>query len=201
MVQTIISDLGKVVLWFDNGIFFRKMAAFCSCPEDKIRETVHRRAEIVELFDTGRITPHEFYSRATEGLDARISYEDFFAAYCDVFWPNPPVIELYLKLRGKYRLVLLSNTDVIRFNFIKKKFPEIFFFDDYVLSFEVGAMKPHPMIYEQALGRAGGVPDSCVFIDDMEENVRGAADLGLKTILYRPETDLEKALRAFGLVF
>ncbi len=199
MIRTIISDLGKVVLWFDNKIFFRKMAACCSIPEEKIREVVHRRAEMIELFDTGRITPQQFYSRATGELDASVSYEDFFAAYSDVFWLNPPVIKLYKKLKGKYRLILLSNTDVVRFSFIREKFPEILIFDAYVLSFEVGVMKPHRRIYQEALRRAEAEAPACVFIDDMEENIRGAADLGIKTILYQPGTDLVRELRAFGL--
>lgn len=201
MIRTIISDLGKVVLWFDNNIFFRKIAAFCSCPEEKIKDIIHRRAEIIELFDTGRMTPQQFYSRATGELDASVSHENFFAAYCDVFWLNPPVVELYKKLKGKYRLILLSNTDVVRFSFIREKFPEVLIFDAYVLSFEVGVMKPHPRIYQEALERAEAEAPACVFIDDMEENIRGAVDLGLKTILYQPGTDLEKELRAVGLDF
>jgi len=201
MIRTVISDLGKVILWFDNGIFFRKMAALCSCPEEKIREVVHRRAEMIELFDTGKITPQHFYSRAIAELNASVSYEDFLAAYRDVFWPNPPVLELYKKLKGKYRLILLSNTDVVRFSFIKEKFPEILFFDAYVLSFEVGVMKPRPEIYEEALKRAEAEASACVLIDDMEENIQAASALGLKAILYQPGTDLEKELRAFGLEF
>ncbi|MBM3284951.1 MAG: HAD family phosphatase [Candidatus Aminicenantes bacterium] len=201
MIRTVISDLGKVILWFDNGIFFRKMAALCSCPEEKIREVVHRRAEMIELFDTGRITPRQFYSRAAAELNAPVSYEDFFAAYRDVFWPNPPVLELYKKLKGKYRFILLSNTDVVRFSFIKEKFPEILFFDAFVLSFEVGVMKPHPAIYREALQRAEAEASACVFIDDMEENIQAASALGFKTILYRPDTDLESKFRAAGLEF
>jgi putative hydrolase of the HAD superfamily len=201
MIRTIISDLGKVILWFDNDIFFRKIAAYCSCPEEKIRDVVHCRGEMVELFDTGRMTPQQFYSRATSELDASVSYEDFFAAYCDVFWLNPPVVELYKKLKGKYPLILLSNTDVVRFSFIREKFPEILIFEATLLSFEVGVMKPHPRIYQEALERAKAEAPACVFIDDMEENIRGAADLGIKTILYKPETDLEKELRAVGLDF
>ncbi len=201
MIRTVISDLGKVVLWFDNKIFLRKIAAYCSFPEDEIKDIVHRRSEIVELFDTGKMTPQEFYSRAAAELRASVSYEDFFAAYRDVFWPNPPVIDLYKKLKGRYRLILLSNTDVVRFSFIKEKFPQILFFDAYVLSFEVGVMKPDPRIYQEALGRAEAEAAACVFIDDMEENIRGAADLGFKTILYKPGTDLESELRAAGLDF
>lgn len=199
MIQAVISDLGKVLLWFDNRIFFQKIARACSCPEESLRDILHRRAEVVELFDTGRMTPQQFYARAISELNISIGYEDFFFAYRDVFWLNPPVFELYTRLQGKYRLVLLSNTDVVRFSFIKEKFPQILIFDAYVLSFEVGVMKPHPEIYLEALKRAEAEPSACVFIDDMEENVRTAAELGLKTVLYKPETDLAEELLALGV--
>jgi len=200
MISTIISDLGKVVLSFDNKIFYRKMMPYCSKSVDEIREIVHSSFEFVELFDEGALTPHEFYERAVALLGARIGYDEFVAAYIDVFTRNQPVIDLYKRLKGRYKLILLSNTDPLRFGFVREHFPDIFFFDDYVLSYEVRALKPDPAIYQVAIKKAGTPPSSCVFIDDMEENVAGAAALGLKAILYKPDTDLEGALRSHGIL-
>ena len=201
MISTIISDLGKVVLWFDNTVFYRKMTAYCSKSVDEIREIVHRSPEFITLFDQGALTPHEFYERAVALLGARIGYDEFVAAYIDVFTRNQPVIDLYKRLKGRYRLILLSNTDPIRFGFVREHFPDILFFDDFVLSYEVRALKPDSEIYREALKKAGAPPASCVLIDDMEENIRGAAALGLKTVLYKPDTDLESALRSPGVSF
>jgi len=199
MISTIISDLGKVVLWFDNKVFYRKMMPYCSKSVDEIREIVHRSMEFIELFDQGALTPHEFYERAIGLLGARIGYDEFVPAYIDVFARNQPVIDLYKRLKGRYKLILLSNTDPLRFGFVREHFPDILFFDNYVLSYEVRALKPDPEIYRAALKKAGAPPASCVFIDDMEENIRAAAALGLNTVLYKPDTDLESALRALGI--
>jgi putative hydrolase of the HAD superfamily len=179
MIRAVISDLGRVVLWVDE-----------------IRKIVHRSAEFIELFDLGKLTPRQFYERASSLLDAKIEYDDFFAAYTDVFCLNRPALDVLMKLKGKYRLILLSNTDPVRFGFVRRNFPEILFFDDYVLSYEVGAMKPDPRIYEVAVRKAGAPAAECVFVDDMEENVAGAAALGLKTILYKPDTDFARELSA-----
>lgn len=199
MISTIISDFGRVVLWFDNTPFYQRMTAYCSKSVDEIRAIVHRSAEFYELFDRGELTPHEFYQRAIALLGARVGYDEFVAAYIDIFSRNQPVLNLYRNLKGKYRLMLLSNTDPLRFGFARGKFPDAMFFDDYVLSYEVRALKPGPEIYREAVTRAGVPAASCVFIDDMEENVKGAAALGLKTILYKPDTDLGGALRTFGI--
>jgi len=199
MISAIISDLGKVVVWFDNKVFYRKMMPYCSKSVDEIREIVHRSIGFIELFDQGALTPHEFYKRAIGLLGARIGYEEFVPAYVDVFSRNQPVIDLFKRLKARYKLILLSNTDPLRFGFVRQRFPDILFFDDYVLSYEVRALKPDPKIYQEALKKAGAPPASCVFIDDMEENVRAAAALGLNTILYKADTDLESALRSLGI--
>jgi putative hydrolase of the HAD superfamily len=201
MISTVISDFGRVVLWFDNTPFYQKMTAYCPKSVDEIREIVHRSAEFYELFDRGGLTPRQFYERAVALLDARIGYDEFVAAYIDIFSRNQPVLDLYRSLKGRYKLMLLSNTDPLRFGFARGKFPDAMFFDDYVLSYEVKALKPGPEIFEEAVTRAGVPAASCVFIDDMEENVEGAAALGLKTILYKPDTDLGSALRTLGVSF
>lgn len=201
MISTIISDFGRVVLWFDNTSFYQKMTAYCSKSVDEIREIVHRSAEFYELFDRGELTPRQFYERAIALLGADIGYDEFVAAYIDIFSRNQPVLDLYKKLKGRYKLMLLSNTDPLRFGFARGKFPDAMFFDDYVLSYEVRALKPGPKIYQEAVKKSGVPAASCVFIDDMEENVEGAAAVGLKTILYKRDTDLRSALRALGVSF
>jgi len=199
MTRAVISDLGRVILWFDNTIFYRKMTAHCPLSADEIREIVHHSPEFIELFDLGRLTPREFYESVIGKLGADIGYDEFMAAYADVFFINAPVLEIFKRLKEKYRLVLVSNVDVVRYGFIKRKFPELMIFDDYVLSYELGTMKPDPQIYRVALAKAQADASGCVFIDDMEENIEGAVALGIPAILYRPETDLEKELKLLGV--
>ena len=66
-------------------------------------------------------------------------------------------------------------------------------FDAVILSFEVGAMKPDPAIYREALARVGDPdPSRAVFVDDQVEYCDGAAVVGLQTLLIlRPEEGLE----------
>src|SRR4030065_2138477 len=111
MISTVISDLGKVVLWFDNNVFYRRMTAYCSKSVDEMRAIVHGNFELIELFDEGALTSHQFYERAVALLGARIGYDEFVPAYVDVFTRNQPAIDLYKRLKERYTLILLSNTD------------------------------------------------------------------------------------------
>jgi FMN phosphatase YigB (HAD superfamily) len=57
-------------------------------------------------------------------------------------------------------------------------------FDHVLLSFEVGAAKPDPVIYEEALDRVGKVdPGRAVFVDDQARYCDGAAAVGMRTLL------------------
>jgi putative hydrolase of the HAD superfamily len=66
-------------------------------------------------------------------------------------------------------------------------------FDAVILSFEIGAMKPDPAIYREALTRLGDPdPARSVFVDDQVRYCDGAAAIGLQTFLIlRPEEALE----------
>ncbi len=201
MIRCVISDLGRVIIHFDNSIFYKKIAGFSPYSSDQISDLASAHSSPRRAFDKGEITPDEFYDQVTAQLDARIDYDSFYSIYNNVFSLNPPILEILKRLKEKYRLVLLSNTDVMRFGFIKKKFPEIMIFDAYVLSYSVGAMKPHPRIYDEALKKAGVEARECVFIDDIEENIEAAQKLGIKGILMTSETDLEAALQEMDLSF
>ena len=200
MIRCVISDMGKVILHFDRDIFYEKIAGFCPYSKDEVKELTQKNFDIVVSFNEGTISPEEFFRQVISKLKAQIEYDEFYAIYSDVFFLNSPVLSILKRLKGRYKLILLSNTDVMHFTFIKKKFPEILIFDDYVLSYEVGAMKPDPRIYEEALRRAGFKPEECLFIDDMEENIKGAQKLGINVILMEPRTDLEAALRGLNLL-
>ena len=57
-------------------------------------------------------------------------------------------------------------------------------FDHVLLSFEVGAAKPDPAIYEEALDRVGKVDAGrAVFVDDQARYCDGAAAVGMRTLL------------------
>jgi len=201
MIQTVISDLGGVIVFFDNQIFYEKMANFSPFSQKEIRKLAFAESGLRDSFDKGRITPQQFYEKVIHKLEANIHYDEFFLFYNDVFSLNPPVLEIMKRLKANHKLVLLSNTDVMRFGFVEQRFPEILIFDDYVLSFEVGFMKPHPQIYREALRKAGTRAEKCVFIDDLKENIQGAEELALQGILFESPAKLTVALKEKNLSF
>lgn len=200
MIDTILSDLGNVLLTFDNEIFFRGLAARSRLTAAEIGRVAGENIDLGVLFEKGAISEIDFYRNAKDLFATRAEFGEFFALYCDVFTLNRPVLEIYRRLRPGLKKALVSSTDIMRWTFIKRRFPEVLIFDAYALSFELGAMKPDPLVYREALGLVGGRPETAVFIDDLAENVAGAARMGVQGIVYGPETDLAAELSRLDLL-
>ncbi|MDA8371310.1 MAG: HAD family phosphatase [Nocardiopsaceae bacterium] len=96
-----------------------------------------------------------------------------------------PVEEMYETLhraRAQGMLTcLLSNS--WGNGYPRERFAEIF--DAVVISGEVGMRKPESVIFRHALELVGLDAAECVFIDDIERNVRAAVELGMTGILHR----------------
>ena len=136
---------------------------------------------------------------AISGLD--LPYREFVDAWKDIFWLNEPVARLIevLKSRG-YTLLLGSNTNVLHAAHYRRQFARtIDMFDHLILSYEVGCLKPDARFYSAVAAAAGLSPASCVFIDDLEENVDGAREAGLTGLLYADTPRLVAGLRRLGV--
>ena len=73
-------------------------------------------------------------------------------------------------------------------------------FDATVISGDVGLHKPEPEIYELGAERIGVPPSSCVFVDDLRENVAGAEAVGMTALLHRkPAETIAELERLLGL--
>ena len=159
-VRVIISDLGRVLLDFDNDIFLRKMEKYSLMTVEEMRGEASKYLPVLREFESGRMTPADFYGEISSILGGAVDQDTFYTYYNDIFRLDSSITSLIKSLRHRYRLILLSNTDRMRYGFISASFPEIFFFDDYVLSYEVGAVKPEPSIYRAVLDKAKAPPGS-----------------------------------------
>ncbi|MFI0404962.1 HAD-IA family hydrolase [Actinomadura sp. 3N508] len=117
-----------------------------------------------------------------------------------MFGAFTPVRPMYDALRAARaagaRTAVLSNS--WGNDYPRDLFAEVF--DAVVISSEVGLRKPDERIFRHALDLLGLAAAECVFIDDIEHNVRAAQDLGLRGIHHTgPDTTIAE-LRALKLL-
>jgi FMN phosphatase YigB (HAD superfamily) len=129
-----------------------------------------------------------------------ITYEEFCNWWSSVFLKESLVPEALLEdLASRYRLLALSNTNPIHFAMVKEAYPLLRHFDDFVLSYEVGAAKPEAKIYQEAIVRAQCNPEECFFTDDVALNIEAARLNGMDAVQFLSAEQLERELRVRSL--
>ncbi len=200
MFKTLIFDLGNVLVPFDFRRGYKTLEAFCDCPAEEIPRRVSATTLAAD-FESGRIPPEEFHRRIAELIGLRMDYPRFCEVWNSVFLPDPLVPEETVRsLRQRYRMLLLSNTNVLHFAMLRENYPILEHFDGYILSHEVGALKPEPRIYREAVARAGCLPRECFFTDDVPAYVEGAKREGIDAVRFTGYENLKAELAARGIL-
>jgi len=104
-------------------------------------------------------------------------------------------------LRRRWRLHLISNINALHYAYIRRTFPRhLRVFDKVVLSYKVGAQKPHPRIYRCAVRVKGRrAPGRVLYTDDRPDLIRAARRLGLDAIRFRSVRQFKSELRRRGV--
>lgn len=198
MMKAVIFDLGGVIVGLDFAQAYARIGALTGYAPDEARQRVLATG-LVEPFEMGQVDPREFARKINNALGLTVSFDDFCQLWSSIF-PSGALIEesLLETLHRHYRLVLLSNTNAIHFPYVRAHYPQLGHFDDFVLSYQLGAMKPAPRIYHEAITRAGSRPEECFFVDDMAENVEAARRQGMDAEQFLSAEKLVRDLKARG---
>ena len=200
MTRAIILDLGNVIVGLDFPRAYRAAASLTGLSANEIPELI-RAANLARPYERGELTSEEFYQRFCCALGLKISYQEFVDLWSDMFQPEPILTDVLLgELAASTKLLMLSNTNEIHFEFIRRRYPLLRHFHDFVLSYRVGAMKPDAAIYLDAVRRAGCEPGECFFVDDIEENVAAARKLGIDAEVFVSANELEAQLSERGIL-
>jgi len=184
VIRTVLFDLGNVLVHFSNDRMLRQVGKLCG----QSAEFVHRvlfDSGLQADFERGRLTEATFHERFERAVGRSMDAKALHQAASDIFELNGAMLPVVDALRRhRIRLVLLSNTCVTHFTFLLEQFPVLQTLDDYVVSFEVGAAKPEPEIFEAALRKIHCVPQECYFTDDLEANVLASRSFGLQAEVF-----------------
>jgi len=199
VIRALLFDLGNTIVPFDFRRGYARLEQLCPLAAAEIPARLGR-TDLVRRFETGRMEPREFVARLCAELDIAMTYADFCDLWSSIFLPGALIPDSLLDaLARRYRLVLVSNTNPIHFEMVRANYPEVRRFQDVVLSYEVGALKPSPEIYRSAIARAGCAAAECFFVDDLAICVEGALREGIDAVRFESLEQLERDLQARGV--
>lgn len=99
------------------------------------------------------------------------------------------------------KIAILSNMQTDMLRMMRAKFDWLGEFDVQMYSCEVGMVKPAREVYLECVRRLGVEPAQTLFLDDKQKNVDGAADAGLKAMLFEGDKSVvDHKLGQLGLV-
>ena len=200
MIKTFFFDLGNLIVPFEIDSKFKNLQKFTNLKPEEIHEKVLLSEEI-RLFETGKISSGEIFDFVKKTLDSEMNFEQFTEIWNGIFKIEPILSEDFIgKLSKKYKLLILSDTNEIHFEFIKQNFPVLSYFDDFVLSYEVGFLKPSKEIFQITVKKTGCLPEECFFTDDIKENVEGAKKLGINAVQFISAEQFENYISDLSLI-
>ena len=201
MIDLFVFDLGNVILPFEHRqiaskLWQRLRNSGKLTEEDIFRDLFDMENGTINRYEEGLSSSEEFFLEVRKRYSLALEFEEFGEIWNNIFWDNPEVNEIimYLKAKG-YPIFLLSNTNELHFSYVLDRYPIVHVFDEWILSFEVGAKKPHKRMYDAIFEKTDVEREKVLYIDDIDAYVSAARSYGIQGLVYKSPDDLWKVLR------
>ncbi len=193
MIKNIVFDMGNVLLAYT--------------PQDYIKtvtdDEIIAAAVLKELFygkewqdlDAGTITEEDAVKQVNQRIPQYAQYvQSAMDNWHSDLTPMQGMPEIVKRLKDKnYKIYLLSNTS-LRFFKYKKKVEMFHCFDGFIVSAQEKLVKPDKAIFDCICNRYNLNCEECIFIDDLQANIDGAASAGFHAHLFTGAQELSDYL-------
>ena len=199
--DTVLFDLGAVLVDWNPRYLYRAhfngdeaaLERFLTevCPSDWVREMDAGKSIRRAIAERSEMFPQH-------GRLIGLWLSDWETMLRDAI---PETVAILTELRRRNtRLYALTNWSAENFPVAQRRFEFLAWFQDIVVSGQVGLAKPDPKIFQLAIARCALTPERTVFIDDSAANVEAGRAAGLHAIQFHTPAQLRADLLALGLL-
>ncbi|MDA3893964.1 MAG: HAD-IA family hydrolase [Salinivirgaceae bacterium] len=184
--DTIIFDFGGVIFDIDPE---RTKSAFMKLyGKEKFNQVME--SGLLWEFEKGEFTKEQLFEKIETITGISIDEEIFLRAWNAMLVDyKPKRIERIRLLAKSHKLLLLSNTNELHYEFFSNKLMHEYgvaftdLFSKVYLSHEMGLIKPNLEFFKQVLIEQNLNPEKTLFIEDTKENAEAASKVGIETLL------------------
>ena len=196
-IKLLIFDMGHVFVDFE---WESVCQGFCDSAkiDREYFDPILRRIAMLG-YERGKVDTAGLIEALYDMIGIRYSHDEFTALWNHTFRENEEMAALLQGLKAQRPLYLLSNTNESHWQYLEDKYKVSRHFDELILSYKVGHVKPQREIYEHALALSGFGATNCLFIDDLPQNIAAGSEIGMQTIHFCGARDLKDKLQQFGL--
>lgn len=200
-LRAIIFDIGRVLIRVNVARAMTDLAHGVSLSPEEVWSALERDPRWRD-WQEGRMSPRDWHLHVSRRLGSQLSFQQFVEVWNRALDPTPIHEDGFLaKLAKQYRLAVLSNTDPLHVAHLEKTFGFFELFPARIYSCSVGASKPDPVIYKEALQACKVRAQEALYVDDIPAYVQAASQLGMHGIVFQSADQLQSDLRSLGIAF
>ena len=195
--DAIIFDLGGVIINLDYQLTIDAFKNLGLANFDEMY-TQAKQSNLFDDFETGKISSQHFINSLLPYLPSGVSANKLVHAWNAMILDFPKErLDLLDKLKSNYRIFLLSNTNDIHLQAVKRSLANTTdrklesYFEKVYLSHEVKLRKPNKEIFELVCKEQNLEPSRTLFIDDTIGHIDGSIKIGLKGIHLKGDITIE----------
>lgn len=195
-IKAFIFDWGDVVALMDTQGFAKTIAERHGMTAEKFHEIElgHRIKN-----NAGLLTDLQYVKAINNDLGLKLNKKEFFREFLEGFVKmNSELIEIIKKLKNNYKIIMLTNNNEAFMNYIKAvEFSRLF--NKIYNSYDHKMAKPDPKFFNKVLKDNKLQAEECIFVDDNENNIKSAKQLGFKTVHYISLEDFVVRIASMGI--
>jgi FMN phosphatase YigB (HAD superfamily) len=200
-IRTIIFDIGRVLVGVNISRAQTGLAKGLSLSPKELWSAIEKDPRWMD-WQEGRMPPHAWHLNLTSRLGMSMDFANFTTVWNSALDPEPiHPNSFFEELAKKYRLGLLSNTDPIHVAKLESGYEFFRYFpaETRTYSCAIGASKPNPVIFREALRACKAKAEETIYIDDIAAYAEAAQRLGIQGIHFQSKEQLELDLKALGV--
>ena len=187
-IKNIIFDLGGVIINLSTQTTVKQFAKLGGITEEEVNLRMMQSKEFHD-YEKGLISDARFRELVRDMLAANASDAEIDRCWNAMLLDIPiERIQLLERLKTRYRIFLLSNTNEIHFNCFSEIVNQMtgktsldLYFEKAYYSHRMKMRKPDREIYDFVLAENKLNPTHTIFLDDNLANLKGAEQCGIKT--------------------
>ena len=180
-IKAVIFDVGGVILDWEGPRknFLNKQGISLEEWEKGFTDSLVTRSNL------GEISLDEYVREGLRGAGIEDKFEEWRKVIPGKFLPIKKTIDLSKELKKNFKIGLLTNNHKNLLEEWQEIYGQLDWFDVIVCSAEVKLVKPEREIYLLTANKLGVKSEECLFVDDVDEYIKGARDVGMETVWFR----------------
>lgn len=194
-------DLGGVLIDIDFDEVFRSWEKHSSLSMEDIRCRFSMDAAY-QRHERGEIDATEYFDYLRDLLELDGSDEEITRAWNSIFVGEiTSSMNVVNSAKRHLPCYVFTNSNPTHQAHWEASYPEVVrAFDRIFVSSELGIRKPDPDAFSTVAEAIGVSPGAILFFDDTDENIAGAREAGMQTVLVQTPSDIKQALVRIGVL-